>query len=284
MGEYDLGFARNGGGIVCRNLSEGGCAPALVVNCFFYGKMIGSYGVRNAGGIVCFNEGDISPDNKGYSAIVSNCYSELLGPLFGLQDQGCIVAYNNKGGIVENCFADLSTQNYVGLFGSDYGFINNCTSFIAEGGDGVLEEPVGIGQGETSIMLQALNYWVESQEEFGIYNTWLAGTQIPVPEFGAVYDGIEEAHENGLKMAVAYPNPGRNTLNIRTGLQDARVEVYDLNGRMVYRQDITENVTPINTTNWSEGTYVWKVYTGVSTLRQAQGSTTLAETGKWIKK
>jgi len=284
MGEYDLGFARNGGGIVCRNLSEGGYAPALVVNCFFYGKMIGSYGVRNAGGIVCFNEGDISPDNKGYSAIVSNCYSELLGPLFGLQDQGCIVAYNNKGGIVENCFADLSTQNYVGLFGSDYGFINNCTSFIAEGGDGVLEEPVGIGQGETSIMLQALNYWVESQEEFGIYNTWLAGTQIPVPEFGAVYDGIEEAHDNGLKMAVAYPNPGRNTLNIRTGLQDARVEVYDLNGRMVYRQDITENVTAINTTNWSEGTYVWKVYTGVSTLRQAQGSTTLAETGKWIKK
>jgi hypothetical protein len=183
------------------------------------------------------------------------------------------VAYNNKGGIVENCFADLSTQNYVGLFGSDYGFVNNCTSFIGEGGDGVLEEPVGIGQGETSIMLQALNYWVESQEEFGIYNTWLAGTQIPVPEFGAVYDGIEEAHENGLKMAVAYPNPGRNTLNIRTGLQDARVEVYDLNGRMVYRQDITENVTAINTTNWSEGTYVWKVISnGIE-----------VENGKWIK-
>jgi len=39
-------------------------------------------------------------------------------------------------------------------------------------------------------------------------------------------------------------------------------------------------VTAINTTDWSEGTYVWRVYmTGVST-----GSTTLAETGKWIKK
>ena len=74
-------------------------------------------------------------------------------------------------------------------------------------------------------------------------------------------------------MAVAYPNPGRNTLNIRTGLQDARVEVYDLNGRMVYRQDITENVTAINTTNWSEGTYVWKVISnGIE-----------VENGKWIK-
>jgi hypothetical protein len=75
-------------------------------------------------------------------------------------------------------------------------------------------------------------------------------------------------------------------LNIRTGLKDARVEVYDMNGRMVYGREITENVTAINTTDWSEGTYVWKVYAGVSTLRQGSatsGSTTPVETGKWIK-
>ena len=85
--------------------------------------------------------------------------------------------------------------------------------------------------------------------------------------------GIEEAHENGLKVAVAYPNPGKDVLNIRTGLQDARVEVYDVNGRLVHRQVITENVTAINTTDWSEGTYVWKVI--------ASGKD--AESGKWIK-
>ena len=90
--------------------------------------------------------------------------------------------------------------------------------------------------------------------------------------------GIDEAHDNGLKVAIAYPNPGKDVLNIRTGLRDARVEVYDLNGRMVWRQEIAESITTINTTNWSEGTYVWKVFSGVST-----GSTTLAETGKWIK-
>ena len=90
--------------------------------------------------------------------------------------------------------------------------------------------------------------------------------------------GIDEAHDNGLKVAIAYPNPGKDVLKIRTGLKDARVEVYDMNGRMIYGKEITENVTAINTMNWSEGTYVWKVYTGVST-----GSTTLAETGKWIK-
>ena len=90
--------------------------------------------------------------------------------------------------------------------------------------------------------------------------------------------GIEEAHKSGLKVAMAYPNPGKDVLNIRTGLKDAWVEVYDMNGRMVYRQDITENVTAINTTNWSEGTYVWKVVANTST-----DSVTEAESGKWIK-
>ena len=89
---------------------------------------------------------------------------------------------------------------------------------------------------------------------------------------------VDEAHDNGLKVAIAYPNPGKDVLNIRAGLKDARVEVYDLNGRMVYGQEITENVTSINTTSWPAGSYVWKVVAGTST-----GSVTEAESGKWIK-
>ena len=89
---------------------------------------------------------------------------------------------------------------------------------------------------------------------------------------------VEEAHENGLKVAMAYPNPGKDVLNIRTGLKDARVEVYDMSGRMVYGREITENITSINAESWPAGIYLWKVYTGVST-----GSTTLVESGKWIK-
>ena len=48
---------------------------------------------------------------------------------------------------------------------------------------------------------------------------------------------------------------------------DARVEVYDANGRLVHSQGITENVTAINAEAWAGGVYVWKVYSGVSTLR-----------------
>jgi hypothetical protein len=84
---------------------------------------------------------------------------------------------------------------------------------------------------------------------------------------------IEEAHLHGFAVATAYPNPGKDALNIRTGLKDAWVEVYDLNGRMVYRQEITDNITAINTSAWPSGAYVWRVV--------ANGKE--AESGKWIK-
>ena len=94
---------------------------------------------------------------------------------------------------------------------------------------------------------------------------------------------VDEAHNNGLMLATAYPNPGGNTLNIRTALPNARVEVYDMNGRLIHSQALTDNVTAIDATDWAEGVYVWKVMVGTSTLRQVQGSGTLAETGKWVK-
>ena len=88
-----------------------------------------------------------------------------------------------------------------------------------------------------------------------------------------VFVGIEEAHNAGFAVAMAYPNPGKDVLNIRTGLKDARVEVYDMNGRLVHSQGITENVTGIDATDWAEGVYVWKVI--------VDGKE--AEVGKWIK-
>ena len=100
-------------------------------------------------------------------------------------------------------------------------------------------------------------------------------------------DDVEEMNDEGLKVAIAYPNPGGNTLNIRTALPNAHVEVYDLNGKLIHSQEITDTLTSINAEDWASGSYVWKVYTGgPSTLRQAQGpqgSRTLAESGKWIK-
>ena len=85
---------------------------------------------------------------------------------------------------------------------------------------------------------------------------------------------IDEAHEASFAVAIAYPNPGKDVLNIRTALQNARLEVFDLNGRLMHSQKITENVTTIDAAAWPSGVYVWKV---ISNGKDA-------ESGKWIKK
>ena len=80
---------------------------------------------------------------------------------------------------------------------------------------------------------------------------------------------------------LTYPNPGRDVLNIRTALENAHLEVFDLNGRLMHSQRITDNVTTIDAAAWPSGVYVWKVYTNQA--GPSTGSGTLVETGQWIK-
>ena len=89
-----------------------------------------------------------------------------------------------------------------------------------------------------------------------------------------IWYGVEDdGPSTGFGKLAVYPNPGKNVLNIRTALRDAWVEVYDLNGRLVHRQDITENVMGIDAGDWAEGVYIWKVYANNKEI----------ENGKWIK-
>ena len=96
------------------------------------------------------------------------------------------------------------------------------------------------------------------------------------PVFG-IYNALDES--SSVLSVVAYPNPGRNVLNIHTALPNACVEIYDITGKLICNQKVTENITSINAESWPSGVYIWKVYTSTSI-----GSTTLAETGKWIRK
>ncbi len=119
---------------------------------------------------------------------------------------------------------------------------------------------------ETDDVLMTYYLWTHFD---GYSQTTTAVVKFPAEAFV----GGEEAHANGLKVAMAYPNPGGNTLNIRMGLPNARLEVYDASGRMVHGQQITEGETPVNAETWSPGVYLWKVYSNNKEV----------ETGKWIK-
>lgn len=121
-----------------------------------------------------------------------------------------------------------------------------------------------IKTGDNGLLLIIRKTWIYDSEKN--YHTLV---KIPAEAFL----GIDEAHKYGLHSAIAYPNPGNNILNIKTALQNAKAEVYDIQGKLVYRQDITENITTITTDEWNSGMYFWKVYSNGKEV----------ETGKWMK-
>ena len=102
-------------------------------------------------------------------------------------------------------------------------------------------------------------------------------TKFPASAFDP--DNIEEAHAHNLKVAVAYPNPGGDVMNIRTSLRNCTLHVYDMQGRMVHQQEITDDVTSVDASNWQRGTYVWELGTENG---NGNGSRIL-ESGKWVK-
>ncbi|MBQ2907489.1 MAG: T9SS type A sorting domain-containing protein [Bacteroidales bacterium] len=101
--------------------------------------------------------------------------------------------------------------------------------------------------------------------------SWNFVTKFPASAFV----NIEEAHANNLHLAVAYPNPGGDVMNIRTSLRNCTLQVYDMQGRIIHQQEITDEVTSIDASKWSLGTYIWKL-----TVNNEQLT---VEEGKWIK-
>ena len=68
-------------------------------------------------------------------------------------------------------------------------------------------------------------------------------------------------------------------MNIRTTLRDCNLTVYDMQGRIVHQQEITDDVTNVDASNWPSGTYIWKLGVRSVELRVKE-----VESGKWVKK
>ena len=213
-------------------------------------------------------------------ASIKNCYSfwgELVAfPFYSpIAPRNGVAAYNEDG-VVENCYYNRMPQVWQFDDSPGYGgMFQDVSEFDMENNDWLLMNPITIGSTTTNDLVEVLNLWIDNQPNSEDYLHWCADTSgfnHGLPIF-ANYD-LTNIKEQPESIAVeVYPNPGQKTLNICTTLQNAFVEVYDVNGRMVYRQEITENVTPINVEGWSSGSYVWKVV--------ANGMK--AESGKWIK-
>ena len=72
-----------------------------------------------------------------------------------------------------------------------------------------------------------------------------------------------------------YPNPGTNLLNIKTNNKELGIELININGQVVIKQIVNNNLKTINTESLQSGMYFFRLIDKKSKT---------IETGKWIKK
>ncbi len=57
-------------------------------------------------------------------------------------------------------------------------------------------------------------------------------------------------------------NPTNDVININCGDHSGEISINDVNGKLVFKDQVTSNNTRINTTNFQNGTYFVSLNTG----------------------
>jgi hypothetical protein len=213
------------------------------------------------------NSDDLLPINKYIVRGTSNTkdYQASNNATIIRKDNSLVFVYNMdtddyKGDswiVIENLDRDFNTLSTM-YYSTDHdGLCHEANSVIYTKDDGIL--------------LVGRIYDITTTEITDVF-----ATKFPASAFNP--DNIEEAHAHGLHLAVAYPNPGGDVLNIRCGLRNAILQVYDINGRKIHEEEITDDVTSIDASGWQSGTYIWKLG-----MRNEELGMKEVESGKWIK-
>ena len=118
--------------------------------------------------------------------------------------------------------------------------------------------------------------WTESRDNYSmnvVFNNGISILPITGLQFHVSYLSTTSLNKNDhKKCAIVYPNPGISQLNIQTDTPITKVTIYDMMGRQVFNQTMSEATIHINTESWPAGVYFWKANNSISTF-----------SGKWIK-
>ena len=78
-------------------------------------------------------------------------------------------------------------------------------------------------------------------------------------------------NETTPKQITLYPNPATNTLTLNLSqlqkLQNASLSIYDIQGKQLLQQNITDTQTQIDISSFAKGIYIVKLQTDKETLQ-----------------
>lgn len=77
-----------------------------------------------------------------------------------------------------------------------------------------------------------------------------------------------------VKNAIITPNPGKDYMQLHSGIFPATLQLFNINGQLVLEEKIYQSTTTINTQSLSSGNYVWQL------MRDGK----VVQSDKWVKK
>ena len=109
------------------------------------------------------------------------------------------------------------------------------------------------------------NNWSSFAAELSVYSS----TNVNYSVFAARYEAhfvsfTNGINENSIKNNLSlFPNPATNSLTLNLSqlkmLQNTSVSVYDIQGKLLLHQSITQPLTELNITQFAKGIYIVKV-------------------------
>lgn len=215
---------------------------AEISNCYFYGAMydypliLEGRPMHSSAGIVQYNSTEL--DIK-HGSIIRNSYYYPTEPRGDMVGYRAAIAWWHRGNsVIENCYylAEHDVAFYTGVVSrpDELAVVSSTSAFNYANNSCILEDPVEINGEMIDDLKEALNRWVDTQQNPDEYENWCDDAwmeQGGAPLLCAVYEAAEENLES---LSYVVPNPVENILSIISE-EMVSVAVYDAMGRLVVR-------------------------------------------------
>ena len=135
--------------------------------------------------------------------------------------------------------------------------INNCGTtgwtYVWNFGDGT----IGTGLSPVHVFQTSGTFWVcvDAVDPNGNVLTWC--DSVNSNRIGSV--GLNEISKNAI---IAFPNPANDQVTIKNLASNEQLEVYSMDGRLMYNTSNTTSTVVISTSSWNAGLYLLYVNDG----------------------
>lgn len=132
--------------------------------------------------------------------------------------------------------------------------------------------------GEMKIANTKVNEWEQLTFDFSSHIGGMTYDQIVIyPDFNSrsadnviYFDNVygDSVGQNSSVMDIGisnlsiYPNPGKDQVTIHSTSQPEQIEIYSIDGRLVYSTSSPQIIQNINVGNWADGVYTVKAFVG----------------------